>query len=112
MESAQAVVLAMRKARVSPEEPMNRVRGPRLCLAFPPPLTVSFVRLGQRRQNRELRLGPHLICVDILLPRRPCPRCPTVMAGSCHPQVSGQSLERVSSDGQCSLVCILRPVTT
>ena len=112
MESAQAVVLAMRKAGVSPEWSMNRVRGPCLCLAFPPPLTVSFVRLGQRRQNRELRLRPHLICVDILLARRPCPRCPTIMAGSRHPQVSGQPLERVLSDGQCSLVCLLRLVTT
>jgi len=83
-----------------------------LVPSVPPPLTVSFVRSGQRRQNRELQLRPHLICVNILLPGGPCPRRPTVMAGSRHPQVSGQLLERILSNGQCSLVCLLRPITT
>ena len=42
VESAQTVVLAMRKLGIVPEEPINRVRRPRLCATFPPSLTVCW----------------------------------------------------------------------
>lgn len=40
-ESAQGVVLAMRKLGLVPEEPINRVRRPLLRTTIPPSLTVS-----------------------------------------------------------------------
>jgi hypothetical protein len=109
MESAQSIVLAMRKLGLVPEEPINRVRHPSPSVALPPSLTVSFTNLGQCRQNYGLRLGPHLICVNILLPGRPRPRSPSAMGGSHHPKTSRQTLERVLPDGQCSLVCLFCP---
>jgi hypothetical protein len=110
-ESSQAVVLAMRKLGLVPEEPINRVRRP--PLRTPTSLITdrfSFLNLGQRRQNHGLRLGPHIVRVNVLLPGSPRERCPAVVAGSHHPQASGRALERLLLDGQCTIVCLLRLV--
>jgi hypothetical protein len=98
-ESAQSVVLAMRKLGLAPKEPINRVRYESPLLA-PLPHRSHFVGdLGERRQNYGLRRGPYLPFVIILLSGGRCSRRPPTVAGSRHLQTSGQPLERVLSDG-------------